>query len=55
MILASPQESETNQALIISSLDKLGASFVVVTAKKNRRAQKIIPFMVDLVNSGDWK
>jgi Trk K+ transport system NAD-binding subunit len=55
VILASPQESETDRALISSSLNTLGASFVVVTAKKNRRAQKFIPFMVDLVSSGDWK
>jgi Trk K+ transport system NAD-binding subunit len=55
VILVSSQESETNKALIISSLNTLGASFVVVTAKKNQRAQEFIPFVVDLVSSGNWK
>ena len=55
VILVSSQESETNRALIISSLNTLGASFVMVTAKKNQRAQKFIPFVADLVSSFNWK
>ena len=54
VILVSSQESETNRALIISSLNTLGASFVGVTAKKNQRAQKCIPFVADLVSSSNW-
>lgn len=52
VILVSSQESETNRALIISSLNTLGVSFVVIAAKKNQRAQKFIPFVADLVSSG---
>jgi len=50
VILVSSQESETNRALIISSLNTLGASFVVATSKKNQREQKCIPFVADLVS-----
>lgn len=50
VILVSSQESETNRALIITSLNTLGASFVVVTAKRNHRAQKCIPYVADLVS-----
>jgi Trk K+ transport system NAD-binding subunit len=55
VILVSSQEFKTSRALIISSLNALGASFVGVTSQKNQRAQKCIPFVADLVSSCNWK